>query len=61
MGWDGRDKYVPWTTLHNNKELISADYNLTYSHLQYAANVWGGVGITSFERINVMNNKVIRQ
>jgi len=44
----------------SNNALRSVYYILTYSHLQYAIGVWGGVGKTALNRLNVLHNKVLR-
>ena len=44
----------------SNNALRSVYYSLTYSHLQYAIDVWGGAGKTALNRLNVLHNKVLR-
>jgi len=44
----------------NYNALKSLYFSFFYSHLQFAIGVWGGVGITTLNQLNVLHNKIIR-
>jgi len=44
----------------NERALKSLYFNIVYSYLQYAVGAGGGVGHTSFRRLNVLHNKITR-